>query len=416
MNKNFLLGLILLFGSFLLLKNFLQPQTPTLTQEGIMITTDRASYDRGQIVTLKITNNTAAAIILPDDCPKEPFDVFASENNAWIKKETTSNINCRELNLDQEVALQPGASTKIGYNYWNHELFGVFGKYKISIPITTGSEQKIFTSNEFAIEQESFLKGIWLNFFYRPLYNVLIAFTRILPYHSLGGAIILLTLLIRIILLIPSQRAMKAQKKMQEIQPRLEEIKKKYKDDQQRLTKETMALWREHRVNPFGSCLPLLVQFPVLIAVFNVIQNGINPDSIYLLYEPLKNFPLSSIATLFLGILDLQKNNLYVLPVIVGGLQFLQMKLSMARTKSKIPTKEKALEKKGKDDMPDIATINRSMMYFMPFLIAFFTASVPSGVGLYWGVSTLFGLGQQIVINRQSDGEKVKVEVVQQKH
>ncbi|MBI2464256.1 membrane protein insertase YidC [Candidatus Peregrinibacteria bacterium] len=411
MNKNFLLGLILLFGSFLLLKNFLQPQTPILIQEGVAITTDRAGYDRGQIVSIKIANNTNAAITLPADCPKEPFDVFASENNIWVKKEAISNINCKELNIDQEIILQPGASTKILYNYWNHQLFGAFGKYKISIPITINNEQKIFTSNEFNLQEESFFKKIWLNFFYRPLYNVLIAFAQILPYHSLGGAIILLTLLIRTILLIPSQRAMKAQKKMQEMQPHLEEIKKKYKDDQQRLTQETMALWREHRVNPFGSCLPLLVQFPVLIAVFNVVQNGINPDSIYLLYEPLKNFPLSSISTLFLGILDLQKNNLYVLPVIVGGLQFLQMKLSMAKIKSKTPTKEKT-----KDDMPDIATINRSMMYFMPFLIAFFTASVPSGVGLYWGVSTLFGLGQQIVINRQSDDEKVKVEVVKQKH
>ncbi|MBI2453584.1 membrane protein insertase YidC, partial [Candidatus Peregrinibacteria bacterium] len=152
--------------------------------------------------------------------------------------------------------------------------------------------------------------------FYQPLYNTLIFFIRIAPRRDLGLAIILLTLLIRVILLVPSQRAMVSQRHMQELQPKLDHLRKKYEGNQERLAKETMQLWKEHKVNPFGSCLPILVQFPVLIALFYVIQNGLNPDNAHLLYAPFKDTDFSAIHTKFLGILELTKMNVIVLPLI----------------------------------------------------------------------------------------------------
>src|SRR3989339_407748 len=98
---------------------------------------------------------------------------------------------------------------------------------------------------------------------------------EVMPGHSLALAIIILTLIIRTILLVPSQHAIKSQKKLQEIQPKLEEIKKKYAGNQEKIAMETMKVWQENKVNPMGSCLPLLVQFPIMIALFYAVKYGI---------------------------------------------------------------------------------------------------------------------------------------------
>jgi len=211
-----------------------------------------------------------------------------------------------------------------------------------------------------------------------------------MPNHDIGLAIILLTLIIRTILLIPSQKAMKAQKRMQDVQPRLEKIKEKYKGDQQKIAMETMALWKEAKVNPMGSCLPLLLQLPFLIGIFYVVQDSLNPDNTYLLYKTYENFALSDISHTFFGIIDLSKPNLYVLPIIIGGLQFIQMKLSMGDSSPK----------------GEMASASKIMIYLMPVMIAVFTASLPAGVGFYWGTSTLYGIIQQIFVNKGKSTHK----------
>ncbi|MEK7085452.1 MAG: YidC/Oxa1 family membrane protein insertase, partial [Patescibacteria group bacterium] len=228
-----------------------------------------------------------------------------------------------------------------------------------------------------------------IGLFYRPIYNGLIFFTYIVPGHGLGWAIILLTIIIRTILLVPSQKAMKSQRRMQDLQPRLSKIKEEFKGDQQRIASETMALWKEAKINPLSSCLPILMQFPFLIALFYVIQSGLNPDNTYLLYSQYSGFSLTDINTNFLNILDLTKANLYVLPLVIGGLQFIQMKLAMAKNK------------KADDGKRNEMAIAGSMMtYIMPVMIAVFTASLPAGVGIYWGASTIYGIIQQLVVNK----------------
>ena len=171
---------------------------------------------------------------------------------------------------------------------------------------------------------------------------------------------------------------------------------------------ETMNVWKEAKVNPFGSCLPLLLQFPFLIALFYVVQGGLNPDNAYLLYTNYQDFALTDIDVDFFGLLNLTKVNLYVLPVIIGGLQFLQMKLAMGRKKNK----------KGSKQSEEMAMATNMMTYVMPVMIAVFTASLPAGVGIYWGTSTIYGIVQQLFVNKGSDkndNNEPKVKVIESK-
>lgn len=366
------------------------------------LTTD-TEYSTNKLVTLDISNNTTETIVIRNECPGEPFDVFHYENNEWVNKQASPELDCSNI---KNIELAPGDETKIAYTNWNNALFGEKGRFKIEFTTNLNGEEKTIVSNEFTVVEPGIIKQLWNGIFYRPIYNGLIFIASMLPGHGLGWAIILLTIIIRTILLVPSQKAMKSQKKMQEIQPRLEKIKEKYKGDQQKIAAETMAIWKDAKVNPMGSCLPILLQFPFLIGVFYVVRDGLNPDHTFLLYQKYIGFGLTDINVKFLGILNLTKPNLYVLPLIIGGLQFLQMKLTLAKKD----------DKKAKGMAREMAMASNMMTYVMPVMIAVFTASLPAGVGIYWGASTIYGIVQQIFVNKgdsKPKEEEVKVRVIE---
>lgn len=437
---------------------FFKPQDTTNQPSTITLHLNN-DFEIDSHIQAEIKNNTQITYILKNECPNEPLNVFKSENNQWVAKTKTADIKCTNT---VDTVIKPGETTKVLYGSWNHSLFGELGRYKLSAYLepapgqtiqastqmitqvaTTASTQTssmaasqtqqlaqtpgvdvtptpiTIESNEFEIKPKGFIGFLWTAIFYQPLYNILIFFISITPGHNLGVGIILLTIVIRTILLIPSQNALKSQRKLQEIQPKLNRIKEKYKDNQEMIAKETMAIWKENKVNPMGSCLPLLIQFPVLIALYYVVQDGLNPDNAYLLYGALQNFNFHLIQVNFLNLIDLTQVNSIVMPLIVGGFQFLQMKLAIAKT-NKQRAKEAAQnggankEKKGK--MSEMEMTNNMMLYIMPVMIALFTASVPAGVGLYWTVSTLYGIGQQLVVNSQVEKENssVRVKVIDQ--
>lgn len=371
---------------------------PEFAGAAIGISLSKTEFAIGEEVTIKVRNNTANKMTLPSNCPKNPFKVLALQGDKFEERAGETKLNCAFSSPD--IAIESNAEKTVTYTYWNHALFGETGKYKIQIDYANGTGTQVFVSPEFSVVPAGFWRKLFRTAFYQPLYNVLVFFIDLAPFKDLGFAIILLTLAIRLILLIPSQRAIESQRRMQELQPRLAHIKKKYEGNQEKIAQETMALWKEHKVNPFGSCLPTLIQFPVLIALFYVIQNGLNPDNIYLLYSPLKNVDLTDIHTNFLGILDLMRVNAIALPIIVGGLQFLQMKLAMT-TKGRSAAGGGQNDEKKAQAGSEMETATKTMIYIMPVMIALFTASVPAGVGLYWGVSTLFAIGQQLVANRK---------------
>lgn len=398
--KQVLIFTIIFLGVNYVFSFFVSDQNLISSAGNIVFETSKNEFKKSQMVGVEISNTTDKPLTIENECPNEPFNVFRFENNEWVQKNSSPDLDCSNA---KDLTIQPGEEINILYENWNNSLFSELGRYKIEFTSEINGEEKTIPSNEFIVKDDGLLRKLINGLFYRPIYNALIFLITILPGYDLGFAIIILTIIIRTILLAPSHKSLKAQKKMQEIQPRLNKIKEKYKNDKQKQALETMAVWKESGVSPTSSCLPLLLQFPFLIAFFYVVKGGLNPDNYHLLYTEFPNFSFDLINVNFLGILDLTTPNLYVLPLIIGGLQFTQLKMTMSRNKKKSKKKEKENE---------MMKANQTMMYIMPVLIAVFTASVPAGVGLYWGTSTIYAIVQQAIINRSKPESEPKVRVI----
>jgi len=229
---------------------------------------------------------------------------------------------------------------------------------------------------------------IYSTFFYEPVLNLLVFLYNISPGHDLGIAIILLTLVIKIILLPLSKKSLKSQKALQELQPKIEEIKRKYKNKKEEMSRAMMKLYKDNKVNPFSSCLPLIIQLPFLLAVFRVFRNGFDNSSLDLVYSFISKPEV--INSISLGFIDLSaKNNIY-LAVAAGLAQFWQTKMMMAkRPVEKTP---------GAKDEDMMAIMNKQAMYFMPLLTVFIAYTFPAGLALYWLTTTLLTVFQQLYI------------------
>lgn len=215
----------------------------------------------------------------------------------------------------------------------------------------------------------------------QPLFNALVFIYNCIP--DFGIAVILLSLLIRFALWPLTAKQLKTQKKLNKLQPKIKELQKKYKDDKQKLTEETIALYKKEKANPAGGCLPLILQLPILIALFQVFKNGLVVEEFVNLYSFI-NAP-ETINSMFLGILDMTKPNLLI-AIIAGGLQFLQMKM----TTKNVP------KQKGTPDMS-------KMMYFFPIITIMIVKGLPSVIGVYWTVTTIFSIIQSLIINKEKE-------------
>lgn len=230
---------------------------------------------------------------------------------------------------------------------------------------------------------------IFNDFLYRPLFNILVFFYNIIPGHDFGVAIILVTLLIRLILFPLSRKGIKSQKALRDLQPKIKGIQKKYKDKEEQ-AREMMNFYKENKVNPASGCLPLLIQLPVLIALYRVFIAGTNPDNLSLLYSFIGN--PGFLKASFLGLLDLSVPST-VLAILAGIFQFIQ---------GKVMFKASSLGAQSADQKVGFQkTMSRQMTYFMPLITVFIALKFPAGLALYWVVSTLFGTGEYLLINRK---------------
>jgi YidC/Oxa1 family membrane protein insertase len=237
---------------------------------------------------------------------------------------------------------------------------------------------------------------------YQPIFNALFYLYDVIPGRDLGVAIIILTLIIKLILFWPSLSGLKAQKRLQDTQPKIEAIKKKYKDDKEELGRQLMKFYQENKINPFSSCLPLLIQLPILIALYRVFLHGLQVDAqthllaadqLNYLYGYLKNiFSTQPVEVSFLGIIDLAATKNIYLAVLAGLAQFISAKM--------FSLKKAELKSKGAQDENMAAMMNKQMLYFMPILTVVFGYQLPAGVTLYWLVTTLFTVGQQFIFLR----------------
>jgi len=236
------------------------------------------------------------------------------------------------------------------------------------------------------------LSIIFKTVFYQPVLNLLVFLYNIVPGHDIGIAIVLLTIIIKLVLLPLSKKSIQSQKALQDIQPKIEEVKKKYANNKEEMGRAMMNLYKENKVNPFSSCLPLLVQLPFLWAVFKVFQTGLSNGSLDLVY-PFISRP-ETINSISLGFVDLSQRSI-VLAVLAGLAQFWQAKMMM--------TKKPAIKSPGSKDEDMAAIMNKQMIYFMPLLTIFIGASFPGGLALYWLITTVLTALQQMYIFKQKE-------------
>ncbi len=232
---------------------------------------------------------------------------------------------------------------------------------------------------------------LWQVIFYQPLLNLLVWIYNLVG-ADMGLAIIGLTVLIKLVLYPLSQQSLKSQRALQKLQPQVEELKKKFKDQKDQLARELMLLYQREKVSPMSSCLPLLIQLPFLIALFQVFRSGLNSGSLELLYPFVTN-PQHLNDTLF-GFWHLAGRSI-PLAIITGLAQYWQTKM-LVSTKTPVAVP-------GAEDENLAAMMNKQAKYMLPAMTVIFGFSLPGGLMLYWLMSTLLTIGQQYLTFRNHD-------------
>lgn len=232
------------------------------------------------------------------------------------------------------------------------------------------------------------LYSIYNEALYRPLFNGLIFIYSFLPVHDLGLSIILLTALVRAVLFPASMRVFKSQDKLRAIQPKLKEVQERYKDDKNEQTKRIMELYAEAKVNPFSGCLPILIQLPVLIALYQIFWKGIDPSQFGYLYSFIAQ--PETFNTVAFGLIDLMQKSI-PLALLAGISQFFQARF--------VPSPEPPSPKSARPFEPDLSKIlSLQVKFLFPVLIAVWSFSLPSALPLYWTVMNLLAIVEQILI------------------
>ena len=209
--------------------------------------------------------------------------------------------------------------------------------------------------------------GFWNKFFVYPMSSLITYFAELFG-TNYGLAIVIVTVIIRLVLLPLNVKQIKSSRAMQEIQPELKALQEKYKskdaNTQEKLRQETMLLFQKHGANPLAGCLPIFIQMPIFIAMYHAIMRTLAiKEGSFLWFQ--------------LGTPD------YILPFIVAGATYLQQRLMMAGSP---------------------ATANnpqfKVMLYVMPIMIGIFAFILPSALALYWVVGNIFMVAQTIFINK----------------
>jgi len=221
---------------------------------------------------------------------------------------------------------------------------------------------------------------------YQPFLNLLVLIYALIP--DVGIAIIILTIIIKLILHPFSVKSLKSQKDMQEVQPKIEKIRKEHKDDFQKQADEMKKIYKDHNISPLSNFLFLLIQIPIIIAILQVFMRGFGPE---LLNANLYSFiPVPNLSNpSLLGLLDLTKPNL-ILAVLAGFLQFFQTKKTMSFGKEEGGSENKVQKKVGK-----------FTLYFFPVLTVFILSQLNAVVGLYWLTSIIFTIGEYYLLKKQ---------------
>lgn len=226
--------------------------------------------------------------------------------------------------------------------------------------------------------------------FVQPILNALVAINFYIP--DIGIAIILVTIIIKALLWPLADHTLRNQAAMRTLQPELEKVKEKYKDNQETLAKETLEVYKKNKTNPTGSCFSTLLQIPFLIAIFYVLKDHISTVARADLYAFV---PFAgSLHTMAFGVVDVSQPNI-ILAILAGGAQFWQsMQMKKLQPELKGNNSQAAM----------MGALSKQMMYVFPFVTVFIAMSLPSGLALYWLASTLIAVLQFYIFTHRNPG------------
>lgn len=229
-----------------------------------------------------------------------------------------------------------------------------------------------------------FIINIYNTIIYYPILNLLVWLYDFLPIQDIGLAIIIVTIVIRILLAPLMHKSLKGQKALSALQPKMNELREKHKDNREDQAKAMMDLYREHNVNPLSSCLPVLLQLPILLALFHVFRRALN-GGLEGLYSFVPN--PGALDPHFLGMINLANPN-FVFALLAGAAQYWQSRM--------------VIKWQGNNANIDATAkmMNVQMTYILPIISVVIAWSLPAGLPLYWIVTTLFAVGQQYYIQR----------------
>ncbi len=237
---------------------------------------------------------------------------------------------------------------------------------------------------------------IWHTFFFDPIYNSLVLFIDVLRNGDVGVAIILTVVLVKIILLPVSLKAIRTQRAMQEMEPKMNEIKEKFKDNREEQARRTLELFQTNKVNPFSSILLLFIQIPIIIALYFAVYRGggvplpeINTALLYS-FVPVPE----TVTMFFLGLMDITQKSI-ILALAAGVTQYIHTQLSLPTLAARDPNKEPSF----KDDFN--RSLQLQMRYMMPVIIFIAAYTISAAIALYFTVSNIMSILQEYVVRHK---------------
>ena len=234
---------------------------------------------------------------------------------------------------------------------------------------------------------------VYQELLFRPLFNLLVIITDLVPGHGVGISILIVTIIVRLILIPPSlhqaKQMQKNQTKMAALKKDLKKIQKQHANDQTKKAEATMQLYKEAGINPASGCLPLLIQLPILIALYRVFLIGIGPDTFQYLYSIV---PTPTNINLSFLTINLAQSSL-LLAVLAGLSQFILMKAVSPATPTASPNDDESAAM--------MASMQKNMAYIFPVMTVFISMKLPAALALYWVATTVFGIVQQYIFKKR---------------
>lgn len=233
--------------------------------------------------------------------------------------------------------------------------------------------------------------------FYEPMYNALVFILSFLPNHDVATAVVILTIVVKIILLPLSKKMFLSQIAQRKVQPIIAKLQAEFKDNRQVLGLKMMEVYKEHKLNPFSSILLMFIQIPIVFALYFVFSKGGLPD---LKIEDLYSFAphVVNIQHILFGV-DFTKASIYI-GMVAAIFQYFQIRLSLNHMKANAETSSKSISELKPEEMIQ-RQMTFMMKYFIPLMILLASLKVSAAVALYWIVSSIFMIAQELYFRRK---------------